>query len=194
MQIKCKLRHLLTILVTFLCCPYLSVAMETDALTFYRTNMLVKKELANDAADAVRLAHAQMIELGSKYDPSQEALSIFNSQFVYQVYSVTKDVFTGGNAGVLSGVVSAFTSTDKSEEEKKAILAALAGTPLVDAYTSAIENKKSALSTFDSYVAEYNAAFTAWSELLREHDKSDEHEEYSVPTSHASDRLYTWKS
>lgn len=83
MQIISKLRHLLIILVTFLCFPSLSVAMETDAITFYRTNMLVKKELANDAADAVQLAHAQMIELGRKYDPSQEALSEFNSQFVY---------------------------------------------------------------------------------------------------------------
>ncbi len=194
MQIISKIRNLFILLAAGLCFLYLSVAMDTETITFYRTDMLEKREEANTAADAVRLAHDKMVEIGAKYDASKDAFSGKNTQLVHEAYGVTKDVFTGGDAGVLSGVVKAFTSTSMTEEEKEAILASLGGTPLVDAYTSAIEDKKSKLAIFDSWVAGYNAAFTAWAGVLSAHDKWDEHEGYSVPTTHAADRLYTWKS
>ena len=174
--------------------PAVSIADDTDTVKNYRGFMEADYNKTLNAARGVDKAHDLMTALGAKYDASQSAISAGNTRTVASIFGVTVTAFaTGGTTVAWAAIISAVTSTSMTNAEKESALTGIGGTSLVDAYESAIEDKKSAIEILNSRVAVYNMTFFAWSQVLNAHDNWDTHEgSSSQAETHASDREITW--
>ena len=119
---------------------------------------------------AIDKAHDLMTALGAKYDASQSAISAGNTRTVASIFGVTVTAFaTGGTTVAWAAIISAVTSTSMTNAEKESALTGIGGTSLVDAYESAIEDKKSAIEILNSRVAVQHDIFCLVA-VLNAHD------------------------
>jgi hypothetical protein len=144
--------------------PMVAIADEHEPLN--RAEDLLRRQSQRTllAARRVDKAQALMTEFGAKYDSSQSAISAGNTQTVASAFGVTVTAFaTGGQSVAWSSIVSAVTNAIMTQAEREAALTAIGGTPLLDAYVSAIEEKKSAIHNFEGQVVNYNIDWQVWS-------------------------------
>ena len=157
--------------------PMVAIADEHEPLN--RAEDLLRRQSQRTllAARRVDKAQALMTEFGAKYDSSQSAISAGNTQTVASAFGVTVTAFaTGGQSVAWSSIVSAVTNAIMTQAEREAALTAIGGTPLLDAYVSAIEEKKSAIHNFEGQVVNYNIDWQVWYVVYDAHYDWDTHE------------------
>lgn len=137
---------LLVLIIAIL--PAISIADNYESLNRAESLLVNQKERTLMGARRVDKAHSKMTALGGKYDSSQSAISAGNTRTGAAVFGVTLTAFaTGGQSVAWAGIVSAVTSAGMTAAEKRAALTAIGGMSLVDAYESAIREKKMLLTT-----------------------------------------------
>jgi len=118
-----------------------------------------------------------MTELGSKYEEKNALLKRDPLLSVAGAFGVTVTAFvSGGTSAAWGAIISAVITDGMSDTQKRSAAAAIGGSSLIDAYESAIVNKKNALISLDGYISQYNTTYLAYSRILKSHDLWDTHE------------------
>lgn len=186
-----------TLLLLIMVCMLPMLSMTDYNYSLHEAENLLDKQYKRtlNAARAIDLAHAKMDSLEDKYNTSQSAISAANRQTVASAFGVTVTAFATGGASVAwSAIISAVTSGMTSEAEKRAALTAFGGMSLVDAYSSAIEDKKSAIDNFNGQFVNYQINWQVWYAVYNSHYNLDTHDGASSGSERTTHNTYDFVS
>ncbi|MDE0399408.1 MAG: hypothetical protein OXL96_16560, partial [Candidatus Poribacteria bacterium] len=173
-----------------------SYADDDSILTWYENHLQEKKDAVLIAARGVDLWDGAMDKLGSKYSANKAAIQRGSTMTVASAFGVGVTAFaSGGQSVAWAAIVSAVTNAAMTSAERYNALYGFGGQSLLSGYESAISSKISALSALEGYIAEYNAAYTAYSAIFDDHDVWDRHEGSGSPSSihNKADWISDWK-
>ena len=161
-----------------------SYADKDYTLDWYKDELDKKKQKALFAARKVNKWDDAMDKLESQYTANEAAIRRGSTMTVASAFGVGVTAFASGGSGVAwASIISAVTNAGMTQAERYAALYGFGGQSLLSGYESAISSKISALSTLEGYIAEYNVAYTAYSQVFDSHDVWDRHEGSGSPSS-----------